>query len=380
VLLLLVPAALLLLGEQLARVWALRSWAWDAVWYHHPMTSYAIQDASLRMRDAHDAHHIEGYPNGVELIGVWLDIFPRSDALEDAIRDGLRPTYSDDYEAPRPSDAGEAAMIAAVVAEADHTITEYQVALYSRSTTWTEVRYDSGPEPPLPSVLAAFSAMLGVLVALVGWRLTRTWVLRSVTPAPPRAAPWSRPDARGVVTPKAPERPVGRPTRGAPAPVPVITVAAVRKDATQTLDTLARSLAHSGSGPRLEAAIGCRVAAERVIASSDLLDVVGALVLARTGRSLLRTADPYRPCFVNPLHGEGTVEIEITDGDEASLSVPACRRCGSTRGLAQELDPLLEAWWGLRGSRPYYEGGTLWARTGFGGLDPDLWRLVVSER
>lgn len=86
VLLLLVPAALLLIGEQLARVWALRSWAWDAVWYHHPMTSYAIQDASLVMRDAQDAHHIEGYPNGVELIGVWLDIFPRSDALEDAIQ------------------------------------------------------------------------------------------------------------------------------------------------------------------------------------------------------------------------------------------------------------------------------------------------------
>lgn len=85
-LLLLVPAGLFVLGEQLLRVWALRSWAWDAVWYHHPMTSFAIQDASLVMRQAQAAHHIEGYPNGVELIGVWLDIFQYSDVLEDAIQ------------------------------------------------------------------------------------------------------------------------------------------------------------------------------------------------------------------------------------------------------------------------------------------------------
>ena len=86
VLLLLVPAALLLIAEQLARAWALRSWAWDAVWYHHPMTSFAIQDASLVHLEAHLRHIIEGYPNGVELMGVWLCIFPRSDVLEDAIQ------------------------------------------------------------------------------------------------------------------------------------------------------------------------------------------------------------------------------------------------------------------------------------------------------
>ena len=85
-LLLLVPAGLLLLGEQVLRVWALRSWAWDAIWYHHPMASFAIQDATLILRDAQVAHHIEGYPNGVELLGVWLCIFSRSDVLEDAMQ------------------------------------------------------------------------------------------------------------------------------------------------------------------------------------------------------------------------------------------------------------------------------------------------------
>jgi phosphate/sulfate permease len=85
-LLFVVPVAGVVLVGACVRVWVLPSWAWDALWYHTPMTSLAIQDASLRFRDAHLNQLIEGYPNGVELVGVWLCIFAKSDRLEDAIQ------------------------------------------------------------------------------------------------------------------------------------------------------------------------------------------------------------------------------------------------------------------------------------------------------
>lgn len=314
--------------------------------------------------------------------------------LKDQISAGLRPTYDVvngvDEAAPRPSDAGEAALIAAVVAAPDHTLTDAQLSTYLRSGTWTEVDDAGFERPPTPSAVGAWSALVGVLVLLVGWRLARTWALRSVTPAPPARPPRSRAQAAGLRPPASTDdRDRGtRDDQSGADPT-----AAVREDATRILDTLARELTEAGSGPRVEAAIGCRVAAEQVLDSDDLLDVVGALVLARTGASLLRTEKPYRPCFINPLHGRGAVEIEITDaeadteadtdaggGRVAAMTVPACRRCGSTRGRSQRLDPLFEPARGLRSPRPYYEGDTLWARTGFGALDTDLWRRVVQER
>jgi len=34
----------------------------------------------------------------------------------------------------------------------------------------------------------------------------------------------------------------------------------------------------------------------------------------------------------------------------------------------------------LRRLRPYWENDDVWARTGFGAIDDDLWRAVLADR
>ncbi len=291
--------------------------------------------------------------------------------LEQAVRDGLIPTYPDSYDpdAPRASDAGEAAIIASVVAADDHTVSEDLVETYTEGETWTEPRFSGRDEALLPSEVSGLALGLGVLVALVAWRLARTWALRSAVPAPP---PGARPTRRP--RPSTSRRDATK-DRGPD-------LEEVREDATRTLSTLARELAEQPPGDEVEDAMGCRVAAESVLGSDDLLDVVGALVLARTGRRLLDDPGrPYRPCFLNPLHGTGTVEIDAPSESGASVTVPVCRRCSRVAGSAQRYDPLLErsSGWLRIAARPYYEGDTVWARTGFGALDPRFWRRVTEQ-
>ncbi|MCD4525891.1 hypothetical protein [Nocardioides sp. cx-173] len=290
--------------------------------------------------------------------------------LAHAIYEGLKPTYPDweDEDAPRASDAGRAAILASIVADEDHTVSEELVDTYTSSATWTQAGYRESKQPYLHVEVVSASVFVGVLVALVGWRLTRTWALRAVTAAPPAPQRGRKPPASTV------EAAIDRP--GAD-------LETVRRDATSTLDKLAAELTARPNGPGVDDALGCRVAAEQVLGSHDLLDVVGALVLARTGRALLKDHDrPYRPCFVNPLHGRGYLEIDLPAGG-GSVAVPVCRRCSEARSSSRRRpDALLEprSSWLPMPDRPYYEGDTVWARTGYGSLDPDLWRHVTQER
>ena len=159
----------------------------------------------------------------------------------------------------------------------------------------------------------------------------------------------------------------------------------VRAEADTELTALAEALASPGSGIHFEQAMLAREVAEPLLSSRDVLDVVGALVLARTGRRELARAagtgrKPYRVCFFDPRHEPGTHIVQWRYGD-AEVEVPVCGRCRRAvdRGRAPEALVVPH-----RGEmQPYYEGDSVWARTGFGSLTEDLGdltRLISADR
>lgn len=77
----LVPAGVAL-GVVLTMVWFYKSWTWDPVWYHVPITAYVIQLKSLHWIDSH-IPWVQGYPRNVELISVWNCIFPMDNRFDD---------------------------------------------------------------------------------------------------------------------------------------------------------------------------------------------------------------------------------------------------------------------------------------------------------
>lgn len=110
--------------------------------------------------------------------------------------------------------------------------------------------------------------------------------------------------------------------------------------------------------------------AERLVTSKDLLDVVGALVLARTARATLK-GQRHLSCYYHPLH-TGPVNPHSVGG---GLTVPACDSCRARVQTDQAPRALIE----VRRRRPdvpYYQGNTVWARTGFGAFDPHWWQEV----
>lgn len=136
-------------------------------------------------------------------------------------------------------------------------------------------------------------------------------------------------------------------------------------------DTL--SPARLGS-PHASAADDALRAADAAARTGKDLDEVGAWVLAMVADRELDRIDepslrPYRPCVVNPLHGEaaGTVRLVGT-----TLDAPACRSCAGAQGTFLEAD----TW---RGARPYLDTDTVWSRTGFGALVDDLASQVLDQ-
>ncbi|WP_122818459.1 hypothetical protein [Nocardioides pantholopis] len=156
-------------------------------------------------------------------------------------------------------------------------------------------------------------------------------------------------------------------------------VAEVRAEADAGLTALAEALATAPAGPRSDQAALAREAAEPLLRSTDLRDVVGALVLVRAGRHVLvHGARSYRACYVNPLHGAAKRSAQWRFGD-TEVEVPVCRACGRAFAGGQAPAALVVR----RGGRPYYEEDTVWARTGYGSLTADLadlTRQVAGER
>lgn len=150
------------------------------------------------------------------------------------------------------------------------------------------------------------------------------------------------------------------------------------------IDAEALSAAHSRfdaltatqlGSPYATAAEEALAAADLVAATGDRLDQIGAWVLAQQAdRALDRIARPslapYRPCTINPVHGEASATVRLAG---SAIDAPVCRACGRTQS-----EFLNVSTW--RGRRPYLDTNTVWARTGFGALVDDLARQVIADR
>jgi hypothetical protein len=161
-------------------------------------------------------------------------------------------------------------------------------------------------------------------------------------------------------------------------PATVFSLDEVRRQATHVLNQLADELSVADpaavDGDLYERAGLARSASERVLGSSRLTDVIGALALARSGLDDLRVAtgrsqSRYQPCFFNPLHDQAAEDVDFTI-DAGTVSVPACRRCGSDiRKGARKLDAVPSD---ASSGAPYFLGDDQWAVTGCGALVEDL--------
>jgi hypothetical protein len=148
-------------------------------------------------------------------------------------------------------------------------------------------------------------------------------------------------------------------------------IARARSRAEAELASLGRALERPGGDlDRRETARGCHEVATDLLASTDLLDLVGAQVLGVTGLAALRGRPAYRCCYVDPRHSPADGVAEVGRG----LSVPVCRSCRTTIEQGGTPEPLRE------GREPYYEGDSVWARTGYGALSDELWRDVAAAR
>lgn len=153
----------------------------------------------------------------------------------------------------------------------------------------------------------------------------------------------------------------------------------VRQEAASQLTALAESLPAMAAGERLDRATLAREAAEPLLDSEDLLDVTGALVLARAGRrevaiAVGRARAPFRVCFFDPLHSTASRQVRWRFGDTA-VEVPVCRPCQRDVEAGRTPETLQEQRRGR--TRPYYEGDSVWAETGFGSLTSDLADLAT---
>jgi hypothetical protein len=171
-------------------------------------------------------------------------------------------------------------------------------------------------------------------------------------------------------------------TRAAAAPPDLETV---RAEADAELTALAEALPTMPPGTSFEQAALAREAAEPLLRSGDVLDVVGAWVLARAGRREVavaagRARKPYGVCFFDPRHAQATQTAEWRYGD-AEVEVPVCSTCRRAVAAGRSPEALVVPHRG--GLRPYYEGDTVWAHTGFGSLAGDLGdlaRQVAADR
>jgi len=240
------------------------------------------------------------------------------------------------------STAGEAAALLTLATDDDYLLSAGEVDDLMASGPWLaeygdepmSYELDDAQGEPLTPLVVAVACGLTALV--VGWRLLRA-----------RTA-------------------LARERRGRlPAPVDDRTPQQAREAVADLRREVDRSI-------RLvpDEVHGCLEAAERLVESSSRLDVVGALVLAEQGSARLRGERLPLRCYFDPRHGPSARTATVS-----GVSLPACTRCAEALASGGEPDSLTVD----RGDRPYWRDDSIWAETGFGSLDPDLWRLVTER-
>lgn len=155
----------------------------------------------------------------------------------------------------------------------------------------------------------------------------------------------------------------------------------------QLSGALARIDAHDVRRPELaETALLAKEAADTCAESSSQRDRLGALTLVEHGLHAARSARgdrdyvPWRPCFINPLHGRATQQRQWLL-DEAEVQVPLCGACARRVDTSRPTAPLM-----VREGRrtlPYFEVADIWGSTGYGALIEDYPATVLragSER
>lgn len=246
---------------------------------------------------------------------------------------------------PAVTEAGVVLDVAGNAAIPDYSgpvLSDAQVATYA-GRPWTSVGFDldaDDTEPVSVGLGALVGVTVGLVVAVLAYRLLRASV-------------------------------------GAAAEREVAEAAAskhlekARSAAHYAIEQLDADLVEAAGGDARETASICVEVARELTESDDLLDLVGAQVLARTGSRVLEPGEaPYRCCYVDPRHGGALYDADIGGG----LSVPVCKGCQRALDSGTGRTPLQD-----RG-RPWFEGDSVWARTGYGLTSDALWDDVRRER
>ncbi|TDD70697.1 hypothetical protein E1262_08585 [Jiangella aurantiaca] len=314
--------------------------------------SVAEQAAALFRAELGDGlYHVE-FREGISYTQSWGD-----DELDDAYLAPVthaieRAESNAPGEYPRASALFEAVLTlrwAAAPAEAlpDDVVDEYAAQPWAILPESDHDRADAAAGRRVALIATVFGVLVaGTIITLVVAR--------------------AEPVGRGVVKRRRP----------AYTPVPGDIADIARRRLDEARRRLAGLPAARLTSPAGSAAADAVEAGDRVLETGDPLDAVGATVLAAVAvREVERAGSPkrppYRPCFVNPLHGEAQRTVRV---DGSSIDAPVCRDCARAQGRFLAVN---RRW---RGWAPYAETSTVWARTGFGALVGDLAAQVLDDR
>lgn len=320
-----------------------------------------------------DGVYVVQTTQGVGHIQVWGDIDPSQDndlysvtgplrEWQQQVRDEVWQEWNTHTFTSPVADAGLVLDLAALdelPARSEASLPEDEAHSYAQAM-WVEPHQDHSASEPIdeltPLVIAVGTALV---VFAIAYRL-----LHAFSPI--------------AVSSRRNER-TGRATQErARAESPEQRLERLRSHASKALASLERGLTRTDDllrigTERTDLARNSHQVGTSLLDSDQELDLVGALVLARTGaRALDRDGETlYRCCYLNPLHGRGTTSESVGGG----LVVPVCDRCGKLLRQGKDPDPLIEVR-AMAIDRPYYSGTTVWSETGFGALVDDLWFRV----
>lgn len=328
----------------------------------------------LHARLGQDGVYYVATTQGHSELKVWGDVDPSTDndardfqsaqwAALAQIRDVVEQPkdYEGRVDPAKVAEAGVALDIAGLdsLPTSSTVLTEGQVDFYNNQT-WLEHPVNvERVESPGVELVALIATAVGLVVAVVAYRLLQAvWALGG-----PRSATGAANKQPADTT----------------QPPQTVTPERLRPQVARALKLVDRRLMSTKSDPdRIDLAQHSRDTAERLRHSEEVLDVVGALVLARTAVHALSPSGGdqlYRCCYINPLHGEGDHVSALGSG----LTVPVCARCHRHLASGQEPDALIEVRKRAR-DLPYYVGESVWAVTGFGAIEDELWAAVDRAR
>lgn len=308
--------------------------------------------AALLHRELGDGLYLIGLPEGLLRVNAWGPLSAATSDIDRAVREARDQSRSGD-EGPRLSTAYEAA-VALVAAQDPGSSWSSSDAGVIGDVAWQDRAAHPNRRADARGDRIVYTAATALSLLIAGG----VWILLGIK-RPLGERPADGPEAVAVP--------------GDVAEQAEVTIEQVRVRALSAPDQRAESLRQS---------LDHLDAARAVLATGDPLDAVGALVLARQADYLLDYADHladldargsegvYRPCFVNPLHGEAKHRSEVPG---SSLRVPVCGAC------RDEPQPYIGSGSDRR-ALPYIRTDTVWSRTGFGSLVDDLAQQVIADR